>query len=434
MLVSAFKNVVRSPAEAYGGGLLPDNRRRIGLLVGNDVSALMLINRLVPKLIKAGYKPVLFMAEHRPSTKDDAKQLPLQSLAFYERYLTNNVIFPLVESIPALTGPNDQAREDILYSPRQLLEVYGIDLDYVDDINSPEFVERIRSETNMPILTSIRCYQIAHTDLISAQKDKVIKLTSGEEIKGAFWNMHPGKLPEYQGIFGPLYAMNNLQRTYAWTLHDLIYDPDDSHKGIDKGDVITQTTSPIDYSKPALEQYTSFARRAADMIYDRAEDYFRGEVPITPQSQFKGDEVKEKYHTHPTSNFFESDQKWPTVLARLVEHGAAEGFYVDPKIKAKVQKGITEPHIVDCDEISEAFPKMFVAQGDMYYEPLHIAIERAVLDWEVLREDYFRAHSEQHPDSPFGVVDAMLVSGKQLPNGFRLPSQPVPAVGDSTMG
>lgn len=428
MLTALTKSPNFSPAETFSGvsGTVHDNRRQVGLLAGNDLAALIFLNSEIPTLVSAGFKPVIYMAEHKPSIKPEASQLEIQSLSFYERYLTNNVIFPIIDQmetpIKISSDPteNGNPREDILYTPNQLAEVYGLDISHVEDINSSEFVEEIKSRPEMPLVVSVRCYQIARQALIEAQKSKKVTLTDGQTINGAIWNMHPGKLPEYQGILGPLRAMNNLQRTYAWTLHEMIYDPDDKNKGIDKGPIITQKPAPIDYSAPAIDLYLKLAKPSADMLYDRIEDFFRNRLPVTPQNEYKPGE-NPKYYSHPKPKFFNDNERWPTVLARLIKLGDDLGFKVDEKVKRIVTAGRTEPEIVDFGIIPNYVASLFASAGqDSIYPHLEQALDKAVMDWESNKDWYKAAHAMEHPQNPHGVIDTLLATGKTLPNGYRL--------------
>lgn len=392
-----------------------DGRRRIGLLAGNDISALILLNTVIPKLVAANYKPVIYMARHQSSTKDDAKQLPLQTLSFYERYLTNNVLFPIVDEDEPQRDEYGRHLKGILYSPKHLATIYGLDIKTVDDINSPAFVEEIASERNMPVLVSVRCYQIAHTALIRAQTSKNFDLKNGEESRGAFWNMHPGKLPGYQGIFAPLYAMSDNQRTFAWTLHELIYDEADEHKGIDKGAIITKVPSPIDYSAPAIDLYTQFASPAGEMLFHRIEDYFTSGVPHTPQPKKEG-----RYFTHPKPNFFRLKRNFAGALARLVKLGKSEGFEVDKQVAEMVKEGITEPSLADPEAMLALIMNGFFANSKApHYTRARTALIKAIDTWEEHKNDFHRLHPKAHPDSPYGVVDYHIMAGGHMPNGIE---------------
>lgn len=404
-----------------------DKRPKIGLLVGNDISALKVVNEVAPKLARTGYRPVIFLAEHRPSKKATAHQLELQDLSFYERYLTNNVIFPITEGAETQKNPDGSPIKGLLYSPDQLAELYDeIQVENVKDINAPEFVQRVSEDTSMPLIVSTRCYQIAHSELISAQEEKNYIAPNGREMEGAIWNMHPAKLPEYQGLFGPLYAMSDLQKNFAWTLHKMIYDPNDPTKGIDQGHIITQTTNPIDYSRPAMTLYTDFAETAAQMLYNRINDHFGNGVPLTPQADFK-EGAQASYYTHPNPEFFTDFQRWAGTYARLVELSEQEGFRVDQAIKEKVAKHITAPEITDFAEVIEEWPKLFAAQGTHLHSVIAEAVDKATMDWEQHKVSYHRLNAKLHPEG-YGVIDTMLLSGKRLPNGYagHLTEDPAP--------
>ena len=385
---------------------------RIGLLLGNDVSALEVANITVKNLVRAGYTPVLFMAAHKPSTKPAAHQEELQNLGFYERYLTNNTIYPIVESMPPLLGADGQPRDDTLYTPQQLADLYGLEMETVSNINSPEFIERIREDKKMPLVVSCRCYQIAHDELITAQTEKDAEFRRGETRKGGIWNLHPGKLPEYRGIFGPIYAMNNQQRTYRWTLHGMIYDAKATRKGIDAGPIMTSTSRAIDYSRPAVELYTHMARDAGKMLYDRIEDFFGGTVPLTATPQAKLAETegrKGQYYSHPDPQFFEN--QWSNALERLVNRADSEGFHVNDDIRERVAAGDSEPEVVNPDLMLDHLMKSFRPEGADERKRLRGVLQNAIIHWENAK-DVLLGHHEPNANENHGFVDSALKTGR----------------------
>ncbi len=408
----AFKTATGKPQS--------DDSPRVGLLVGNDVSALDAINVVVKQLIKAGYQPVLFMASHKPSSKEQAHQLELQDLSFYERYLTNNVLYPIIEGMDPLVDGKGQLRDDVLYTPKQLQEIAGVQVETVDDINSKEFVRRIKQDKNMPLVVSCRCYQIAHDDLINAQIGKEVKMRNGAVRKGEIWNLHPGKLPEYRGIFGPIYAMSNLQRTYKWTLHEMVYDGKAKRKGIDAGPIMTDITDPIDYSKPAISLYTDLAPVAGRMLYDRIENFFGGTVPFQgkPQDKFAEEGRPGKYYSHPDQEFFNGADGWSTVLSRLVELGKERGFVdkIDPDVIAKVKAGETRPDIVDPVFMMDHMMAKFRPDGANDRKRIRSALENAVMHWEDQKVSIHAAYDPAAHDGK-GLVDAHLLSGAIIAKG-----------------
>ncbi len=393
-----------------------DPRPRIGLLLGNDVSALEVANITVKNLHKAGYRPVLYMTAHRPSAKENAHQLELQNLGFYERYLTNNVMYPIIESMPTVVDENGQGWEDILYTPQQLADIYDLELEHVDDINDPEFVKQIRDDKRMPLVVSCRCYQIAHDALIEAQTKKKAEFRNGRKQNGEIWNLHPGKLPEYRGIFGPIFAMNNQQRTYRWTLHGMIYDGKAKRKGIDAGPIMTSTSRAIDYTKPAVQLYTHIARDAGKMLYDRIEDFFGGTVPLTatPQASLAEKGRKDEYYTHPDPDFFE--KVWPTALQRLADRGDEEGFFVPDEVRSRIKAGDAEPEIVNPDMMADHLLQAFRPEGADERKRIRGALSTAIMHWEG-NKHMLHAHHNAAMHENQGLVDSYLMSGNLIHRG-----------------
>lgn len=394
---------------------ITDNRVRIGFLLGNDVSATIAANAVIKPLVNAGYRPVIYMAKHKPSTKLEAKQAELQEFGFYERYLLNNVVKPHVDQSAPIQNEDGWPLNRVIYTPEQLAEIYNLEIETVENINAPEFIEKIKNDDLMPLLISIRCYQIAREGLINAQRDKTVNLRA-RPIQGNIWNLHPGKLPEYQGIFSPLYAMNELQRTAAWTLHEMIYDANDPNKGIDKGPIITRSTAPINYNRPAIELYTGFAQDSGRMTYSRIEDFMSGGVPTTPQNNATNAH-QTQYYSHPSEEFFKDE--WPTVHKRLIELADGAGFGIDPRIRMKeTNHPNMGPKIADPQNMIDFYVQLFAGQDAQTQQALRTKITAEVENWEKNKAQYIKAHADQK----YGAVDTMMMQ-KQSFLQWQAPQQ-----------
>lgn len=140
--------------------------------------------------------------------------------------------------------PRSDTKDDTL---KNFAEQYHIDYFSSDNINSEDFLEKIK-RYECDILVSMSFNQIF--------KKSIIKLTP----KGII-NCHAGKLPFYRGRNILNWALINDEKEFGITVHYV-------DEGIDTGDIIMQRTFPISDE----DNYSTLLQRAyqecARILYD----------------------------------------------------------------------------------------------------------------------------------------------------------------------
>lgn len=259
-------------------------RRKIALFIGSDISSQLLLNRLVPEMQKSGYEPVVCLPIHKPSKK--IPPMALQDLAFYERRMINEVIYPFLNEQGIQTAANS-------FTPEQLTKVYGIEVHEVENINDPDFVASLSHDPELKGGISIRCYQKFGEDIITMF-----------ENKGFLWNLHPGILPQYRGVMTLARAMANGETETSYSLHVI-------DKNWDAGDLLDIRPEPLNLKRPMLSNYCDLAPSGVLIIIENMDRFFAGTLPpALPQ-----DPAKTGYWTFPTPSELDQYQKDGLVLA-----------------------------------------------------------------------------------------------------------------------
>lgn len=301
--------------------LHPDH---IALFVGSDVTAHLVMNKVVPQMIESGYKPIIFLPEHKTPQKGEAKenasQYELREAAFYERTLTNQVVYPFLEVYP-FSGETKNL------SPKGLAQKYGLDVHIVPDVNDPSFVNSLRQQDSLVGGLSIRCFQIFKPEIISLFRDR-----------GFFLNLHPGILPKYQGVMSTVRAMAAEEKEYGWTLHEI-------DENIDTGDILWVTARKLDLSKTGLLTNVSMASIGAESITRALEEMERGNVlKGHPQDRANG-----RYYSYPTPVELNG---WLKKGIRLGDAEEIKAVLVDKFSDASTRHGVKLgaeiSHAIDC--------------------------------------------------------------------------------------
>jgi hypothetical protein len=251
------------------------NKEHIALFIGSDITAHLVMNKVVPQMILSGYQPIIFMPEHiTPSQgikKEHANQFELREVAFYERELANNVVYPFLKEFPY------RGTDHKNLSPEALGEKYDLKVRSVPNVNDKEFIKSLREEPSIIGGLSIRCFQIFKPEIIDLFKNR-----------GFFLNLHPGVLPKYRGVMSTIRAMAASENEYGWTLHEI-------DEKIDTGDILWVTARKLEQGKTGLLSQIDIASLGAESIKRALEELDNGNIlKGHPQDIKKG-----KYYTYP---------------------------------------------------------------------------------------------------------------------------------------
>lgn len=287
---------------------MANKTKKVALFVGEDITAHLVLNKIVPDIIDLGFQPVLFMPEHGSSPKADLPEL--KESAFFERTLINDVIYPY------LNGHSERGNP---IAPTQLAKRHSLKITNVKDINDPKFVEQQRKARDYVGALSIRCFQIFKPEHIEVWREK-----------GFLLNLHPGVLPQYQGVLSVARTMaDKEQTTYGWSLHHI-------DKGIDTGNIIAPTHIPIDRNKTVLMNTIKLADAGALSITQTFDRLANGEILTGIKQPPRGNGAE--YYTYPTAGEL---KEWKDKDVHLVNPDEMTMEYVE------IFSDATKPHSKD---------------------------------------------------------------------------------------
>jgi hypothetical protein len=243
--------------------------RKIALFIGSDISSQMLVNRLVPAMQSAGYEPAIYLPRHKPTNKIPPQDL--QDLAFYERRMTNEFIYPFLNA----EGPQPGAW---YFTPEQLAKAYNISVREIDSINDPDFIANLANDGSLSGAISIRCYQKFGPEIIGMFEEK-----------GFLWNLHPGILPYYRGVMTLIRAMANGETQTSYSLHVI-------DRKWDAGPLLDIRPQSLRSNKSMLSNYCDLAPSGVPIIIENMDKFFAGclQAEIPQSLETAG------YYTFPT--------------------------------------------------------------------------------------------------------------------------------------
>lgn len=177
---------------------------RIVLCTKRDLAGALVLNRLMPHL--AGDRVMVLLSD---KTRPAEKSLPeLAEMKLLERDLPMDALFPAIDA-----AGGDGAR---LATFAGIAARYGVPIKTVDDINGPEALALLGDF--VPDL------------VLSVRFSLIFKRAAYDIARFGTWNVHPGALPRYAGLFAPFRSLLDGQDRIGCTLHRI----DD---GIDTGPV-----------------------------------------------------------------------------------------------------------------------------------------------------------------------------------------------------
>jgi len=303
------------------------DRKKIVLFVGDNLSAHVIANNLVSELIDRELEAIVFITSNSDSPK--AHQPQLLDYAFYESHLLNGTCYLFLESRVPLTKPDGKPLRELSYCPKHLKELYGINTEYVSDVNGSALLDKIISDDKIMGAVSVRNYQIFKPEIIKVFQEK-----------GFLWNLHMGLLPAYRGVYIPLRAMENGEQEYGWSLHHV-------DKGIDTGSIICSATQPLNPRQSLMDIYFGLIPHGVQMIMSNLDMVLAGNQPAgKPQDHNDG-----RYYTFPTQE----------------------------ELKRFDQKGF---RLVNPSTVPDIYASLFSIPGTQHASLLRENLISAIADWE----------------------------------------------------
>ena len=186
---------------------------RILICAKNDLPANLAVNRLLPELVGHDIKLWLSNVER----EQEAGIPDLRQLRFFERELPNQWLFPLLGS------QTDRPPQDYA-GYLELGRRHDIAVNIVTALDDPATLEDLRSFAP-DVMISIRFSHIFRRTVLDVPRFGII-------------NLHPGRLPDYAGLFTPMrQLLHGLDRLYC-TMHWI-------DTGIDTGPILEVCSMPV---------------------------------------------------------------------------------------------------------------------------------------------------------------------------------------------
>ncbi|MCB1537960.1 MAG: hypothetical protein H6865_01155 [Rhodospirillales bacterium] len=353
----------------------PGRERYVPLFVGGDIVAQSILNEFVPFLIENGFTPVIYLPAYNPvkgavsasvsparhtfkkaSKASKSMVLPdnpeIARFLKLERKILDEAVFPFLKQ--------ESCPDAKMMTPHQLAQKYGLTIKDVTNVNAPEFLDEIRSlkAKGLAGALSIRCFQIFKKpiiDLIKASNDPAHldpeTLGPGEPF---FMNLHPGRLPQYRGVFSTLRAMADFARAaslyyFGATLHDV-------NTGIDTGLTYKMKGLPIKSDESLYAHNLRLVLVATKLLHEFVSEWqglsastneMKEGIPLHQQISHAGD--KAEYFTNPTNGEMDEMKAMGIRLASVDEVKTAliERYSVPGSDHAKRLEKVMDRWIAD---------------------------------------------------------------------------------------
>lgn len=270
---------------------MTSGKPKIALFLGSDIVAHRIACYVVPEMLAMGYEPVLYYPKHKPSNDINARQAALQSYAYIERQILADVVYPFLEANPSCNNAT-------CVTPRQLAHKYGLHIEAVENVNAPEFIDKLVATDNLAGGFSIRCFQMFGPTITRLLKSD-----------GRFFlNLHPGLLPQFRGLYSTAQELADARRNpaeiseFGCTLHHIdpfVLNKTDASKrydGIDTGNIVNMKARRIANDRTVYATNIELSAMASDSIKEALRDIFRGNsLRGYPQNNANGE-----YYSHPS--------------------------------------------------------------------------------------------------------------------------------------
>ena len=188
---------------------------RVVICTKRDLAGALILNQVLPRLA-ADQVMVLLSDKTRPVENAVPE---LAEIKFLERDLPMDTLFPLIDR--DLAGADEAG----LATFAGLARRHNVEIQVVDDINDPAGEAMLRA--------------FAPDVMLSARFSLIFKSNVFDIPRFGTYNVHPGALPRYAGLFAPFRCMMDGNEAIGCTLHRV-------DKGIDTGPVVGIGWLPVD--------------------------------------------------------------------------------------------------------------------------------------------------------------------------------------------
>jgi folate-dependent phosphoribosylglycinamide formyltransferase PurN len=198
---------------------------RLTICTKRDIFGCLILNWLLPKLTRHAVSVLL-----SDKTRPDEENVPeLAELKLIERDIPLRLLFPLADQLP-------RTRSERLLSFDALTERHAVPVRTVAEINDGDGAEQLRA--------------FGPDLILSARFSLIFKPPIIDLPRYGIYNIHPGALPRYGGLFAPMRGLLAGDRHLGCTLHRI-------DAGIDSGPIFSVEYLDVD---PARSLFWHVAR------------------------------------------------------------------------------------------------------------------------------------------------------------------------------
>lgn len=147
------------------------------------------------------------------------------------------------------------------------LKERSIPVKHIENVNSPEFIEFLKSE-KIDLLISNNCPQRLKSGILSTAKLGAI-------------NQHLGKLPAYRGVFPIFHAIANGEKEFGISIHYM-------DEEFDNGPILVQKTFPIGEKDTIFSLYPPAFKIGAEAVVEavhKIQENITETLPNGPQGK-----------------------------------------------------------------------------------------------------------------------------------------------------
>ncbi|MFN3700480.1 MAG: hypothetical protein ACK4VI_03045 [Alphaproteobacteria bacterium] len=338
---------------------------QIGLFVGTNAAAHYIASDILIDLAEHGISCKIFLTKVKPKNDKHRERLnrpEVQMQNFIEQLVITRG-YPFLESHPTILTDDGELDPDLKYTPKQIADYYNakgkvtITIEEIDDINAPEFIDRMAKDKTIERFYNLRNMQILGQNLINAIEG--YNFPNG--MKRQAINIHPGNVITFPGTHTVFWARYKKSPQNCWSMHVI-------DQGIDTGPFLHITSSLFKKGKTILQDLLGMVPRVSNMILDDINLFIMG---------IKRPEISQQTHNEYKNR--------PKKLYTYAEHKD----YLDAQAR-----GI---HIYK-NEIVQAYAKDYT--GSLTSE-LSIGLQRVMaqdlLDWQKHYLTLYQAAYGTHP-------------------------------------
>lgn len=278
---------------------------RLVICTKRDLAGALILNNLLPRL-SADHQVMVFLSDKTRTTEKQVHELG--QMKFLERDLPMNILFPLIDQ--------DEQAQGHLATFQGLDRQFKARTHLIEDINAPQTEAIIRD--------------FAPDLILSARFSLIFKPHIYDIPPLGTWNVHPGALPRYAGLFAPFRCMLEGQDKIGCTLHRI-------DRGIDTGPVMGIGWLPIQPSRSMLWHVVRTYGPGLDLFMDMFQALARGDVP-QPQEQDRSQRI---YASLPDAQAFDTFRARGLRLWDQAEY-------------LEILKPFSPPHLADRHQIAVA--------------------------------------------------------------------------------